>query len=86
MPDMPIMFDDAPGSVLDPQARLWAAFATAGSTRTLCRSWLALQCTAIEGVERAMLLMARPDGHFAPVAVWPDAGQSFDDLKATAEA
>ena len=87
MPDFSTLdLDTVPGGALDPEQRLWASFAAADSTRALCRSWLALQCRTIEGVERAMLLMTRPDGLFAPMAVWPDAAQSFDDLKPAAEA
>ena len=87
MPEIATLsLDAAPGAALDTESRLWASFAAADSTRALCRSWLALQCRTIEGVERAMLLTMRPDGLFAPTAVWPDAAQSFDDLKPTAEA
>lgn len=70
----------------DPEARLWAAFATAGSTEALCRSWLALQCRALGGVDAAMLLLATPGGPFQPAAMWPDASQDLSFLKAAAEA
>jgi RND family efflux transporter MFP subunit len=70
---------------LDPDARLWAAFATAGSTEALCRSWLALQCRSLTGVTGAMLLLARQGKPFQPVAVWPDASQDFTYLRAVAE-
>jgi multidrug resistance efflux pump len=85
------MNDDLPGlgtrvaSQPDPDARLWAAFATAGSTEALCRSWLALQCRNLPGVSGAMLLLARPGGPFQPVAMWPDASQDFGFLRAVAE-
>jgi RND family efflux transporter MFP subunit len=72
-------------SRLDPDARLWAAFATAGSTEALCRSWLALQCRSLPGVNGAMLLLARQGGPFQPVSVWPDASQDFSFLHAVAE-
>lgn len=70
---------------IDPDARLWAAFATAGSTEALCRSWLALQCRSLADVEGAMVLLARPGKPFAPVAMWPDAGQDMGFLRGVAE-
>jgi RND family efflux transporter MFP subunit len=78
-------FAPLPGAQLDPDARLWAAFATAGSTEAVCRSWLALQCRSLPGVSGAMLLLARQGGPFQPVAVWPDAAQDFSFLRAVAE-
>ena len=74
-----------PGAQLDADARLWAAFATAGSTDAVCRSWLALQCRNLPGVSGAMLLLARQGGPFQPVALWPDASQDFNYLRAIAE-
>lgn len=73
------------GGQIDPDARLWAAFATAGSTDALCRSWLALQCRSLPGVSGAMLLLARQGGPFQPVAVWPDTSQDFSFLRNIAE-
>ena len=70
----------------DTEARLWAAFAAAGSTEAVHRSWLALQCRALDGVDGAMLLLARPGQPFAPVAVWPDSAQDLSFLKPAAEA
>lgn len=70
----------------DTDARLWAAFAVAGSTEALYRNWLALQCRALDGVEGAMLLAARPGQPFAPAAVWPDSSQDLSFLKEAAEA
>jgi hypothetical protein len=72
-------------SPVDPEARLWAAFATAGSTEAVCRSWLALQCRSMPGAGGGMVLLARPGGPFQPVAVWPDASQDFSFLRAIAE-
>ena len=74
-----------PGPQIDAESRLWAAFATAGSTEALCRSWLSLQCRSLDGIEGAMLLLARPGQSFAPVAVWPDAAQDLSFLKPVAE-
>jgi hypothetical protein len=73
------------GSQLDPDARLWAAFATAGSTEAVCRGWLALQCRSLSGVSGGMVLLARQGGPFQPVAVWPDASQDFTFLRPVAE-
>ena len=69
----------------DPDARLWAAFAAAGSIEAVCRSWLSLQCRTLDAVDGGMLLLARPGSPFAPVAVWPDASQDLSFLKALAE-
>src|ERR1700732_2937382 len=77
--------DQLLGSQLDPDARLWAAFATAGSTEAVCRGWLALQCRNLPGVSGAMLLLARPGGSFQPMAVWPDPSQDFNFLRPIAE-
>ena len=73
--------DQLSGARLDPDARLWAAFATAGNTEAVCRTWLALQCRSLADVSGAMVLLARPGGPFQPVAVWPDASQDFSFLR-----
>ena len=73
-----------PGARPDPDAGLWAAFATAGTTEALCRTWLALQCRGLADVDGAMLLLAR-GGTFQPVAMWPDAGQDLGFLREAAE-
>ena len=73
-----------PGAA-DPGARLWAAFASAGSTESVCRTWLALQCRSMRGVDSGLVLLARPGQPFTPVAAFPDAGQDFDYLKPAAE-
>lgn len=70
---------------IDQEARLWAAFAAAGSTEALCRSWLALQCRKLAGANAAMVLLARPGAPFAPVALWPDAAQDLSHLRGVAE-
>ncbi len=73
------------GTRFDPDARLWAAFAAAGSTEALYRSWLNLQCRNLPGVTGAMLLLTRDGGPFHPVAVWPDASHDFSFLRPVAE-
>ncbi len=70
---------------VDPEARLWAAFATAGNSEALARSWLALQCRSLSEVDGAMLLLSKPGGPFQLVAVWPDSSQDFNFLKSIAE-
>lgn len=74
----------APSSA-DTDARLWAAFATAGTQDARVRTWLALQCRTIDNVDAAMLLLAAPNAPFAPVALWPDASQDLSFLKQAAE-
>ena len=72
-------------TMLDGEARLWAAFATAGNADALCRAWLGLQCRQIADVNGAMLLVQQQGGPFRPVAVWPDASQVFAYLRPVAE-
>ena len=73
-------------NLLDDDARLWAGFAVADTPDALHRSWLALQCRAVGGVEVAMVLAAPPGGGpFAPTAVWPDRSQALGHLRAVAE-
>ena len=72
------------GAALDPEARLWAAFATAGNTDALARAWLGLQCRQIAEVHGAMLLLSH-GGPFRVAAVWPDASQDLSFLRAVAE-
>lgn len=64
----------------------WTDFATAEGMDALGRSWLALQCAGLEGVLRAMLVVARPGGPFQPVAAWPTAGTALAGLQPPAEA
>ncbi len=72
------------GVALDPEARLWAAFASAGNADALCRAWLGLQCRQIPEVHGAMLLLSQ-GGPFRLVAVWPDASQDLAFLRPVAE-
>jgi multidrug resistance efflux pump len=82
---MDMHLDGASRAQVEPEARLWAAFATAGSTDSLCRSWLALQCRQLGGVHAAMLLLARPGGPFQRVAAWPDDALELGFLSSAAE-
>ena len=77
--------DALAGGRIDPEARLWAAFATATSTEALARSWLGLQCRALADVNAGMLLLAQPGGAFQPVAIWPDASHDLSFLRGVAE-
>ncbi len=69
----------------DQDSRLWASFATAGSTDSLCRAWLALQCRDLAEVACGTVLLARSNGPFQPVAVWPDVSHDFTFLHGIAE-
>ena len=52
---------------------LWAGFADASTTETLCQTWLALQCRRMTGVLCGLVLLGEPDeGPFVPVAIWPE--------------
>ena len=64
----------------------WTDFATADGMDALGRSWLALQCAGLDGVLRAMLVVARPGGPFQPIAAWPTPGTALAGLQQPAEA
>ncbi len=52
----------------------WQSLTTASDTAAFCRNWLALQCTMLDGVVSALVLL-RSDGAastYRPTAVWPD--------------
>ena len=83
--ELPGADEELQGARPDSDARLWAAFAAAGSTEAVCRGWLALQCRRLPGVSGGLLLLARQGGPFQPVAAWPDASQDFSFLHAVAE-
>ncbi len=52
---------------------LWTSFAEASTPEALCDSWLALQCSSMEGVLCGIVLLGDPDqGPYVPVATWPE--------------
>lgn len=73
------------GALLDhDESRLWLRFTAADTTDSFCRSWLALQCNSVTDTQVAVLLLQQ-EGRFAPVAIWPDASQGINHLRAVAE-
>ena len=69
-----------------PDAELWADFARATTMNGFCRSWLALQCTQLEGVRAGMVLVGAPDrGPFRPLVFWPDGRRNLSYLTHTAQ-
>lgn len=72
-------------SQLDPG--LWTQLAEASSPERFAQSWLTLQCSIIQGVSHAVVVLAGPDNdNFQPAAVWPDSEQAIPSaLQAAAE-
>lgn len=64
--------------------RLWAAFGAPADGADFLRTWLALLCRRTEGIQAAILLAERPEGGFAPAAVWPERLQDATHLSAVA--
>jgi len=66
-------------------AVLWATFAGAQQASDFCRSWLAIQCSMIQGAVDALLLLEEPDGRYKMAAGWPDPGRDLTYLAAAAQ-
>ncbi len=74
------------GAESDKDRTLWQDFAEAATVEHFCRSWLAIQCRLLGGIQSGTVLLGPPDrGPFRPVAVWPDARISVKHLTKTAE-
>lgn len=74
------------GQGTDPERTFWQQFATAATPKAFCQSWLPLQCSMLNGIRCAMVLLGNPDrGPFSPVAVWPDAKVDVTHLTGIAE-
>jgi hypothetical protein len=81
---MPIIAaaDTAEIATAQDQHALWRTHAEAASSDAFYQTWLALQCSMIEGAVRGVLVLGAPDtGPFLPVAVWPR-GQAASPLLA----
>jgi len=65
----------------------WRQFAEAATQEAFCSSWLSLQCSQIDGVGGAVVLLGSPDEGrpFTPVAFWPDRQHDLKHLAAVAE-
>jgi hypothetical protein len=57
----------------DHQAQTWSAFTSSTSQSGFFKSWIALQCEQIDGVQSALVLLRdEQEGSYAPAALWPD--------------
>lgn len=64
----------------------WREFGAATTPEAYCRSWLALQCQVIGGVDDAVLILQKPGSDaFAPLAFWPDASRDRSRLAGITE-
>lgn len=63
--------EGARASPIDP----WRALAEAATAEQLCSAWLQVLCRALLPAETGLVLLAQPDGAFAPVAAWPGGGE-----------
>ena len=66
--------EDSPAQVQRTELDLtWRQFGGAASPEDFCRSWLALQCHAVGGVNEAVVVLQSPGAEtFAPLAFWPE--------------
>jgi len=64
----------------------WRRLADAGTAEEYAAAWLDLQCSLIEGVRAAVVVLGKPAaGPYAPVAYWPEGGSGSGSLAAAAE-
>ena len=63
---------------------LWAEFSIAESRDQYCQGWLSLQCSRIDGIELATLVLISQDG-VKPAALWPQGAEAGQDLTALIE-
>ncbi len=65
----------------------WRQFAEAATQEAFCSSWLSLQCSQIDGVAGAVVLLGSPDEGrpFTPIAFWPDRQRDLKHLAEVAE-
>ncbi len=70
------------------EAASWESLASVDDATLFSQHWLALQCTMLEGVTSALVLL-RPEGAatsaYRPVAVWPDPTADLSHLGEAAE-
>jgi RND family efflux transporter MFP subunit len=68
------------------ESSAWARLAHASDAHTFAGSWLDIQCRALDGVIRAIVVL-RPHGsaHFTPAAIWPEGVEGSPRLAAVVE-
>ena len=65
---------------------LWDEFIASESRDEYCRSWIALQCSAISGAVQGVLFLGDPEKKsFAPVSKWPEEGEHPERLAEVSE-
>ena len=65
---------------------LWDEFIASESRDEYCRSWIALQCSAISGAVQGVLFLGDPEKKsFAPVSKWPEEGEHPERLAEISE-
>jgi len=65
---------------------LWRKFSEAKTPEIYYQAWLALQCSLIQNVSDAVVLLGKPDeGPFKPAAFWPDVPRKEHPLSGIAE-
>ena len=74
------VWDDVP-SVAQLDSSLWRQIAQPDNRGAFLQAWLMLQCRAVEGATRGLLMMAgAEDGTFVPEALWPENAGKVPDL------
>jgi RND family efflux transporter MFP subunit len=74
------------GPIADPQQSAWQAFTNATTPDAFYRSWLALQCRQIHGVQMGVVVLQADDGkQYAPAAFWPEGGRNAQHLAEVSE-
>ena len=74
-------------SVTPLDSTLWRRIVEAKGRDDFSVAWLALQCRAVEGADRGLLMLAgREAGVFEPAAVWPETAGKLPDLVEAAKA
>src|SRR5664279_6113594 len=54
------------------QHSLWLLHGAASTSDTFYQTWLALQCSMVEGATQGVLVLGPPEtGPFVPVSLWP---------------
>ncbi|WP_321419870.1 efflux RND transporter periplasmic adaptor subunit [uncultured Desulfobacter sp.] len=67
-------------------SRLWNELTQADEREEYCRCWLAIQCSMLANVRRAIIVLSDPEKEtFTPRAMWPEQGKNSGRLTEVAE-
>jgi RND family efflux transporter MFP subunit len=70
----------------DFESEFWNKLSHAADTRGFVSSWLEIQCGAVEGIIRGVVVLRASDSaSYAPVAVWPAGAEGSPKLAAVVE-